>query len=74
MGANPDKGGGGIIPSRVGRGTAPLVVFGFWKPGGVAAHPTKEGRGKDSNCSKHWLNLYWYIYLIKLSILRECGE
>jgi hypothetical protein len=46
-------GGAGLIPTRVGRRTAPLAhlssprqltwpaVFGFWRPGGVDAPPTK---------------------------------
>jgi hypothetical protein len=61
-GANPYKSGGGIIRTRVGRGAAPIAVVGFWRPGGVAAPPTKEGRGKGSDCSKHWLNLCWYLH------------
>ncbi len=28
----------------------------------MAAPPIKEGRGKGSNCSKHWLNLCWYLH------------
>jgi hypothetical protein len=47
VGANPCKGGGGGIIPAVGRGAAP-AVFGFWRPGGVAAPPTKEGRGKGA--------------------------
>ena len=70
VGANPYKGGGGgIIRTRVGRGAAPLAVFGFWRLGGVAAPPTKEGRGKGSNCSKHWLNLCYVI-----GVVGEGGE
>jgi len=68
VGANPYK-GGGIIRTRVGRGAAPLAVFGFWRLGGVAAPPTKEGRGKGSNCSKHWLNLCYVI-----GVVGEGGE
>ena len=63
-GANPYKGGrgGGDNPFKGWKGAAPLAVFGFWRPGGVAAPPTKEWRGKGSNCSKHWLNLCWYLH------------
>ncbi len=56
-------GGGGDNPYKVWKwGRAPLAVFGFWMPGGVAAPPTKEGRGKGSDCSKHWLDLCWYLH------------
>ncbi len=63
MGGGVGGGGGGwIIRTRLGRGAAPLAVFGFWRPGGVAAPPTKEVRGKGYNYSKHWLNLCWYLH------------
>ncbi len=49
VGANPYKGGGGgDNPCKGGKGGLLLAVFGFWRPGGVAAPPTREGRGKGA--------------------------
>jgi hypothetical protein len=38
----------------------------------VDAPPPKEGRGKGSTCSKHWLNLCWYLHNEHNRIRRMC--
>ncbi len=61
-------GGGGDNPNKgwkEGRSHSSFLL----EARGVAAPLTKEGRGKGSNCSKHWLNLCYVT-----GVVGEGGE